>query len=269
MNIKLLAIDMDGTLLDSHKLISEKCVDAVKNAVSQGVRLVLSTGRPLTGIMQYLKQLEINKDDEYAITYNGALVRSILGNDQIVRHVINYDDFLEVEKLSRKLHIHMHVVSNDAVYTFNRNVNFYTINDVFHVNMSLLFRSVEEVDESIEIIKIMYADEPTLLDDTSKEIQNALGSRLNVVRSAPHYYDIMNKNANKGAALKLLAKRLGIKREETMTIGDGENDLQMFENAGVSVAMGNSSDFVKSRAKFVTKTNNEDGVAHAIMDYLN
>lgn len=266
--IKLVAIDIDGTLLNDQREITAEVKEAIRKAKAQGVKIVITTGRPFPGVRDILKELELLDDGDYAITFNGALIVKADDESEFIKTPLSYNDYLDIERLARELKVHVHTVSNDGIYTSNRDISKYSVHEAFIVQMPLYFRTPEEMTEKIEYVKTMYIDEPKLLDKIIPIVEEKWSDRFTLVRSTPFYFEIINKTASKGNAVLALAEKLGIKQEETMAIGDADNDLAMLEVAGISVAMANATENVMAIAKKVTKSNNEHGVAHAINEWV-
>ncbi|MFV0557919.1 MAG: sugar-phosphatase [Enterococcus sp.] len=268
MSIKLIAIDIDGTLLNDQRQLTPTVKSALNQARQQGVKVVLCTGRPIPGIQDLLIELELLGVEDYAITYNGSLVQNTHNGQIISQHGIDYEQYIEIEMMARKLNVHFHASGEDAIYTANRDISPYTVFESSLVNMPVKYRTQEEMN-GITIVKTMMIDEPEILAAANAKLPEAFREKYTVVKSAPYYLEVLNKNANKGIAVKALADYLGIKQEETMAIGDNENDLAMIDYAGISVAMKNALPIVKERADYTTKTtNNEDGVAEAVHKFV-
>ncbi|MBL1230575.1 sugar-phosphatase [Enterococcus sp. BWB1-3] len=269
MTIKLVAIDIDGTLLDSNRNITARVKEAVQKANKQGVFIVLCTGRPLPGVKSLLEELNLYRDNDYVITYNGSLVQATKSKEVISKYTLSYTDFLEIELEARKVGSHLHMSDEQNIYTFNRDIGKYTVHEAYLVDMPLKYRSVEEITPDINVIKMMMIDEPKILDHSISQLPSSLKEKYTTVKSTEFYYEILNKEASKGNALEKLAAHLNIPIEETMAIGDNENDLSMIEKAGIGVAMGNATENVKNAADVHTSSNDEDGVAEVLFKYLN
>lgn len=268
MAIKLIAIDIDGTLVNHQNIITPEVKTSVMKAREKGVRVVLATGRPYIGLLHFLQELELQQQDEYCITYNGAWVQQTDKGDCIAEVSLSFDDYVWTEQLSRKLNVHFQALTGSALYTANKNISRYTVHEVSLTGIPLRYRRVEEMDRSLIFPKVMMVDSPEILDRAILLIPPEAFHKYTIVKSAPFYLEILNKSANKGAGLKILADRLGLSREEVMAIGDQQNDVEMLEFAGIGVAMGNAIDKVKAVSQFVTKTNSENGVAYAIRKFV-
>lgn len=268
MSIKLVAIDIDGTLLDSNRKISERVKKRLTEANEKGTYIVLCTGRPLPGVREQLTELNLFGDNDYVITYNGSLVQATKSKQIISKHTLTYENFLEIEEMSRNVGAHLHTIDEKAIYTANRDIGKYTVHEAFLVDMPLKFRTLEEMSPDLNFIKMMMIDEPAILDKAIAQIPESFKEKYTTVKSTEFYYEILNKNASKGIALNELATHLGISPDETMAIGDNENDLSMIEAAGLGVAMGNATENVKNMANAHTTSNDEDGVAVAIENFV-
>ena len=268
MSIKLIAIDIDGTLLNSAHQISPKVKETIKKANDEGISIVLCTGRPLLGVTEQLKELDLYGENDYVITYNGSLVQATKSKKVISKYTLSYDDFLDIEFMSRKIGTHLHTTDEQALYTANRDISKYSVYESFLVDMPLKYRTIDEMTPDMSIIKMMFIDEPEILDKAIQKIPASFREKYATVKSADFFFEILNKKVSKGNALKRLAAHLGINQSETMAIGDNENDISMIEYAGIGVAMGNATPSVKESADELTTTNDEDGVAIVINKYL-
>nr|SFZ87306.1 Promiscuous sugar phosphatase YidA, haloacid dehalogenase-like phosphatase family [Loigolactobacillus rennini] len=263
--IKIIAIDIDKTLLTSANQLAPATIATIKAAQQQGVKVVLCTGRPMAGVAGFLKQLGLaDLQAEYVITFNGASVATTAG--QLISETgLNYDDYIDLEALSRRLGVYFQIENNQRLYTANRDLSKYTIYEANLVSLQIAYRTPEEMRQ-VTMPKAMLVDEPERLTAAlaQKEIFQPLQQRFNFMHSAPFFLEVTKKGVNKGAALAILAKHLGLTAENVMAIGDQGNDLSMIKYAGTGVAMGNAITAIKEAAQYVTADNDHDGVAKAI-----
>jgi len=265
---KLIAIDMDGTLLNDHHEVTDEVRNALDAARERGVKVVLCTGRPLAGVRRYLKDLRLEDEEDYVIAYNGAIVQNTNTNEVVFGQSLGYEDFRSLHELSRTLDTPMHFFDAEFLYTTNKLISPYTVHEAFITQIPFLHTTAEEVPKDISMPKVMYIDEPERLDRTIAAIPAEINDKYMMVKSAPFYLEILHREVSKGNAVKRLSEKLGIKREEVMTIGDNGNDLSMIQFAGCGVAMENAIPMVKEAADYHTKSNNENGVAHAIRELV-
>lgn len=264
MSIKLIAIDIDGTLLTPELTISERVKETVAKAKANGIKIVLCTGRPLPGANEYLDALELKNEGDYAITYNGALVQDTYTQEVLSHHTLDINDFYAIEEMSRKIGVHYHATTGDAMYTSNKDISYYSVREAMLTRMPLKYRTVSEMDKAISVSKMMMIDDPAVLDEGVKQLPQAFLDTYTVLRSEPFYLEVLHPSASKGKALKSLTELLGLTNDEVMAIGDNENDLDMIAYAGMGVAMGNAVPKVKEQAVYITDTNANDGVATVI-----
>lgn len=267
MSIKLVAVDIDGTLLTNDRKVTPEVFEAVQEAKKQGVKVIIATGRPIPGVQPLLNELNLKEEGDYVITFNGGLVQDTSTGENIITETMTYEDYLDIEFLSRKLDVHMHAITKQGIYTANRNIGKYTVHESSLVNMPIFYRTPEEMGDK-EIIKMMYIDEPEVLDAAIEKIPQEFFDKYTIVKSTPFYLEFMNKKASKGNATKHLAEKMGLTAEQTMAIGDAENDRAMLEAVGNPVVMENGTPELKEIAKYITKSNEESGVAHALREWV-
>ncbi|VFP79532.1 sugar-phosphatase [Candidatus Erwinia haradaeae] len=267
MVIRLIAIDMDGTLLNQRNEVTPRVQKAIKKASNIGIKVILATGRPFIGVKCYLEDLSLKKDDQFCITHNGALIQNAMNGECLSEVLLSFDDYLYFEKLARDLMVHFQAFTKTEMFTSNQDISEYTVHEAWMTGIPLRYRCVNDMDCQLHFPKVMMLDPPELLDQAISRIPYSVLQRYSIMKSSPYYLEILNKQANKGTGVKFIAEKLGIKRDEVMAIGDQENDLAMLEYASISIAMGNSIESVKKIAQFITKTNEEDGVALAIENF--
>ncbi|WP_375068951.1 sugar-phosphatase [Stenotrophomonas lactitubi] len=262
--IELVAIDMDGTLLDPAHKLTPRVKQAIAEARALGVHIVLTSGRPVPGLAPFLQELGIEGDDDYCIACNGGLVQRIGPRETVVEYPLSFDDFVYCEQVAREIGVHFQALDAQRMYTPNQDISIYTVADSHLSRMPLSYRRVADMDPGMSFIKLMMIDEPEVLDAAIARLPAALTERFAVLKSAPFFLEVFDRRAGKGPSLQKLAEHLGIDRANVMAIGDQENDLTMLRYAGTSVAMGNAIDAVKATARFETATNADEGVAKAI-----
>ena len=254
MSIKLIAVDIDGTLLNSQRQVTPEVFQAIQDAKAAGVKVVIATGRPIPGVLPLLEELNLNQDGDYVITFNGGLVQETSTGNELIRETLSYEDYLDIEVLANKLGVHSHAITKDGIYTSNRNIGRYTVHESTLVHMPIYYRTPEEVADK-EFVKAMYIDEPEILDAAIAKLPQEFYDRFTIVKSTPFY-------------LEHLAEKLSLTKEETMAIGDEENDRAMLEVVGSPVVMENGNPEIKKIAKYITKSNDESGVAYAIRKWV-
>ena len=218
-------------------------------------------------MLPLLEELNLNQDGDYVITFNGGLVQETSTGNELIRETLSYEDYLDIEVLANKLGVHSHAITKDGIYTSNRNIGRYTVHESTLVHMPIYYRTPEEVADK-EFVKAMYIDEPEVLDAAIEKIPQEFFDKYTIVKSTPFYLEFMNKKASKGNAIKHLSEKMGLTAEQTMAIGDAENDRAMLEAVGNPVVMENGTPELKEIAKYITKSNEESGVAHALREWV-
>ena len=269
--IKLLAIDMDGTLLNEEKHIDTPQKEAVQKAIEDGIKVVLCTGRPLFGVLPVYGELELEKYnlDEYVILNNGCSLRKTTNWELLDNKEITKEDVIYLDKLRKGYNLDLTVSNDNDYFVVGDKANKYTIEDGKLVYVDIKPISLEEAtSEKHTFFKSMYLGEEEEIQRFKNDNENLLKDKYDAVLSQIHIFEMLPFGTNKAAALKELAEKLGIEREEIMTIGDGNNDVEMLEFAGIGVAMGNGTESAKKAANYVTDTNENHGVAKAIEKYI-
>lgn len=263
---KLIAIDMDGTLLKDNKTISDENIKAVKSASQNGVKVALATGRPIKGIEKYLRQLDLISDSNYAVAFNGAVVENTKNHKVISEILLSPDDIKYIHKLSMTINVNIQIALKESSITPVRNK--YSELDARLNNITLYIDNLENMSEDEHILKAMFMDDDCKLSHGIPKLPNDIYEKYTVVRSEPWILEFMNKSANKGEGVKTLAEKFKIDRSEVICIGDSFNDIHMIKYAGLGVAMGNALPEIKEHSDYITKTNEENGVAHIIDKFI-
>ncbi len=267
MMYKLIALDMDGTLLREDGSISERTKSAIQQARQKGVKVVLASGRPLEGLERYLSELGLTTNEDFALSFNGALIKNVGTREVICSQTITGKDVQDVYAMSQKLGVNTHAFSAE-LGLMTPKVSHYTEHERDINGIDLTVMEYSELAEDHPFVKVMLVDEPEILSPGVEQLPVEYYDRFTVVRSAPFFLEILNKDSNKGNGVAMLADYLGIKQEEVICVGDAGNDVHMLKYAGLGVAMGNAFDEIKELADYVTHSNEEDGVAHVIEKFI-
>lgn len=271
-DIQLVAIDLDGTLLRDDKSLSQENVDAIKEAIEQGVQVVICTGRTLPSIQYLSKQLPQGHGDEYLILQNGAVVHQLPDLNIVHETILTEADrqaIYDVFKEYRSEKVQMVAFDPDKLYLVDdETANPTVVQDAKTLSTDITLAKFEEVLNLETLYKIVVFGGVEFIDDYLEKIPNELYEQVHIVRSLPVAIEFIPKLANKANGLNALIQLLDIKAEDIMTIGDELNDYEMVKMAGLGVAMENGHPEVKRVADELTLTNNENGVAHAIRKFV-
>lgn len=264
----MVAIDMDGTLLNSSNEISERNKIVLKELPKRGVDVVISTGRIFTSALYYSKILGIKTP---IIACNGAYIKSHEDGRILYENPVDYDDLKEVLDCFEEKNMYYHFYDSDTFYAKELKYNalkYYNWNKKQPKEDKIKIKVIDKIEEILEnreldVYKIVTMDkEEYKLEDVRRQL--SINEDIEIVSSWRGSLDIMNKGVSKGNALKELCNLYSIKPEEVVAIGDNENDLSMLKFAGMGVAMGNGEKMVKDFADIITDTNDNDGVAKII-----
>ncbi|MGL4740291.1 MAG: Cof-type HAD-IIB family hydrolase [Sarcina sp.] len=264
---KLVAIDMDGTLLNSEKQISQRNRKAITDAVKAGAMVVIATGRGYVGIESHLKDLGLNVQGQYTLAMNGGAAYDSYTGKAVTSLGLKGKDLHRIYDLSQELNLKIQAYTLDECLAIEDNE--FTEFERVHVGTPVkILESYKDISEDDDIMKVLLMGEPAFIDSKIKLIPEEFSRDYTMVKSLPMCLEIMNKNCNKGIGLKELAHKLGVKQEEVIAIGDEQNDFEMIKFAGLGVAMGNANQIIKDVANYETKTNDEDGVALVIEKFI-
>lgn len=287
---KLVAIDLDGTLLNSFGEVSLNTKNALLKAKENGVEIVLASGRPISSTESLAIELGV---DNYLISGNGAAVLDIKKQELIYDRFLTKEQVMRIAKLCEDNSFFYNVYTEDEVIasSLNYNVLFYHKENVkkieekrTHINVVQNIMEYIEQSGKEKFLKITVCDESQFIFNSImkrlKEIdgidvlETAYMSRKKIkdgtddVDIQYFYTEITNKNVNKWSAIEFLLEKLNIKKEEVISIGDNLNDKEMIENAGLGVVMGNSNPIMKELADEIVADNNSEGVLEAVNRFV-
>lgn len=264
---KLIALDMDGTLLNSDGVISEKNKQAITAARKQGVYVVLASGRPLEGMTWALNELNMTGDNDFVLSYNASLVQRVASKEIVRSQTLKGIDAKNIAAIARDLGVHVHAFSRRQGLITPEH-NYYTDHEAKINGLTITVVDFAELDDNEEIMKVMIIDQPERLATAITHLSPALYQKYTVVQSAPFFLEFMNPNSNKGVGVKALADFLNIDQSEVIAMGDAGNDHHMLTYAGLGVAMGNATAETKAIANYITGTNDDSGVAQVIEKFI-
>ncbi|HEX3031118.1 MAG TPA: Cof-type HAD-IIB family hydrolase [Bacillota bacterium] len=259
---KLIAMDVDDTLLDNQLHISPRVNRLINRLQAEGVVVTLATGRMFRSTLPLAKELGL---DIPLITYQGALVKNCISGEVLLHRPLSKERAIEVIRLGREQGLHINLYLNDQLYYEQVSKAGEAYARLADVPVCLVPDLAEFlVSQEEGPTKMLLIGEEQHLDNLLESTKSYFGGEVHVTKSKPIFLEFTNPTANKGTALAELAQQYGVTREEIMAFGDSYNDLEMLEYAGMGVAMGNARPALKEIADYITKGNDEDGVAEAI-----
>ena len=286
---KLVAIDLDGTMLNSYGMVTENTKQVIKNTINKGTEVIIASGRPIDSIKTIAKEIG---SENYFIAGNGALIYDIKKDEIIYEKFMNKQKVLEIIKICEENSIAYNIYTEKTIIAKGLKYNvlyYYKENLKKEENKKTNITIVEDVYEYIKNLENEKFLKITVCDET-KSVFNSIIRKLRTIEDIDvldvlhmsrkmikqgtedvpieyYYTEISLKDVDKWKAIEYLANKMNISKDEIIAIGDNINDKEMIENAKVGIAMGQSTPVITEIADFVTLNNNEDGVAKALEKY--
>ena len=281
----MVAIDLDGTMLNQYGIITEKTKDVIKKVQEKGVEVIIASGRAITSVKRFSKEINSEK---YFISGNGAITYDIKNNRILYENILKKQKALQIVKICEENSIYYNVYTENGIIAKSLNYNtlyYYKDNltkpdeNRTHINIvENVYDYIESKDE--KILKIMICDEhKSVFNSIVRKLKNVdevevlevshmsrkiIKQGTEEIALEYFYTEVSAKDVDKWNALEELIKIMDVSKEEVITIGDNANDMKMIKNAGLGIAMGESAPYVKDVADEVTLNNDEDGVAVAL-----
>ncbi len=286
---KLVAIDLDGTMLNKYGMVTENTKKTIKDAIQKGKDIMISSGRPIDSIKTIAKEIG---SENYFIAGNGALIYDIKKDKIIYEKFLNLQKVLEIANICENNSISYNIYTEETIIAKQLKYNvlyYYKENLKKEEKEKTNITLVEDIREYIKksqnqkFLKITICDEnKTIFNSVIRKLRNISNIDIldvchisrKVIKQGTedipieyYYTEISLKDVNKWNALEYLINKMDIKKEEVITIGDNINDKEMIENAGLGIAMGQSTPVIKKIANFITDDNDNEGVKKAIEKY--
>lgn len=266
MNYKMIVTDLDDTLLNSDKKISAIDLEAIKEAEKRGIKFVLCSGRPTFAMRDLAKEIEAEKYESYILSFNGSIITDCKTNENIFEASLEKEDLHLMYDLSKKHKTHILTYIDDEIVSE-------TDSEYIDVEVDLTkmpHKKSKSFKECVNknAVKCMLLEEPTYLKEVEKKLKEEYGDKYSIAISKPFFLEVTKLGVNKGIAIKKLAEKLGISLDEVIAVGDSFNDLPMLEVAGLSVAVENAHPEIKNKVDFITKSNNDGGMAYLINKFI-
>jgi Cof subfamily protein (haloacid dehalogenase superfamily) len=261
MKYKAIVLDLDGTLMTSQNTISPRTKEVLINLQKEGIKVILASGRPTHGMMPVVEELALKDYNGYILSYNGgkiiSLKEGVISETSLDIPIIHQ---LYRDSIDHKTGFMSY--GEQTIYTPKRD-------PYIEIESKITRMQIEEnADFHVLVnnrsVKCLMTGEPEYLQTIESVMAEKYQDQLSVYRSMPFFLELMPKGIDKGQRLIELANHLNIDRKEIIACGDGYNDISMIEVAGVGVAMGNGCEAIKKQAKYITATNDNDGIVEVI-----
>lgn len=287
---KIVTVDLDGTLLNSAGEVSDYTKDIIQKSINRGTDVILASGRPINSVESIAYEIG---SKNYLISGNGAIVYDIAKKEVIYDRFLNKEQVLNIVRICEENSIYCNVYTEMEVIakSLNYNVLFYYKENARkeegkRTNINIvpnMYKYIENLSEE-RFLKVTVCDDNRMIFnsiirklklindidvlDVSHMSRKVIKDGTSQIPIEYYYTEITNKNVNKWTAIEFLLNKLHIQREDVIGIGDNVNDKEMIENAGLGVAMGNSSPEMKAIADIVVSDNNSEGVAEVIRKFV-
>jgi len=266
MKYKMIALDIDGTLVSSKHKILPETRDALIAAQEKGLKVVLASGRPTPGMMSLAKELELEKFGGFVLSYNGGRITNMKTGEVIHEVYLTPEEAHEIYDLAKDNNVSIMAYDGRDIITEDHDEYIQIESDI---NMMPL-KTTDDFKKAVvnQTIKTLSTGMPEVIAEVEKRYIETLGDRFSICRSMPFFLEVMPQGVNKAATLGRLLKTLGYTPVDMVACGDGFNDIEMVKYAGFGVAMGNAIDEVKAVADYVTRSNDDNGIVDVIKKFI-
>ena len=262
MNIKLIGIDLDDTLLNDQKQISKKNIEAINKATEMGVKVVFVSGRPLNDtIIEYYSTVGLMKPNQLFCGFNGAAIFDVFSCEKIYSSMLSLNEIKEIFSFCSENDLACYAyIDNHIIYN---KLNEYVLKEYEYNKCSFTKMDFNQIDEAFKAYKINIGEDEKILDEIEPICHKLFDHKYTIVRSQSFYLEFIPIDVDKYHCLEIVSEIYHINKDQIMAIGDSMNDYS-FVRASYSVAMGNSVEKLKQDFKYITDTNNNDGVGKII-----
>lgn len=261
----MLVLDMDDTLLtDDHK-ISDLNKKVLLEAQAKGIYVVLASGRPTSAMTAYAKELELDINDSYMISFNGAIISRVKDGLVFFEQKLTVDQIHDLYDYSVKMKTHIITYLDDEIISETDSEYIEVEKEI----TGMVHRKVSSFKDYVDrpAVKCILLENPAYLKSVEKDLIEAM-PHLTVSMSKPFFLEAAQQGIDKAASLKLLAEKLGIHQSEIIAVGNAGNDLTMIEYAGLGVWVDNVNPELRHKADLIVASNNNDGVAEVVQKYI-
>lgn len=260
---RAIALDLDGTLTNHDKVVTQKTREALLQAEAEGVVIILASGRPTYGIEPVAECLELDKRGGYILSYNGGNIVNAKTGEKLFAQFLP-DEVIPIlyRYAKEKNHALLGYAGNEIITEMPDDPY---VKEESRIN-KMNIRKVENLFEALEPhpTKLLMTGDPADMLKAENELSEILGDRMDIFRSAPFFLELVPKGIDKAKSLLRLLSKINLTPADMIAFGDGYNDLSMLKLAGMGVAMQNAAPEVRAEADYITLSNEEDGVAAAL-----
>ena len=263
---RAIALDLDGTLTNHDKVVTPRTRQALLLAESKGAIIILASGRPTYGIVPVAECLELEKRGGYILSYNGGNIVNAKTGEKLFSQFLPDAVIPILYKYAKEKNHALLGYAGNEIITEMPNDQY--VKEEARIN-KMNIRKVDNLLDALEPhpTKLLMTGDPTDMIKAEEELVEILGEKMDIFRSAPFFLELVPKGIDKAQSLLRLLSKINLTPADLMAFGDGYNDLSMLKLAGVGVAMANAAPEVRADADYVTLSNEEDGVAEALLHF--
>lgn len=264
MKYRLIAIDMDDTLLNTNHQVSKENEEALHTLEDMGIKVVFCSGRPTPSLVKKKNHLK-HPEATYLISFNGAAIHQLDGMVELFSSGLSVKAAHTIVRTARKYNITAQTYKGTLFYTEKHTPEA----DEYSRISGLSYEAVGKLEDFINEgpLKILLNGSHETLVKLKKELEPQ-AMDFNMVFSKPHYLEFLNPKTHKGSALAILGEKLGIKADEMIAMGDSYNDIEMLEYAGLGIAVANARKEVKAAADMILKSDNDNNTLVEVLNYI-
>lgn len=262
MSYKIIFTDLDDTLLNSEKKISQVDKEAIMRAQEAGVKFVLASGRPTFAMKALAEELELAKYGSFILSFNGSIITDCKSNKNLFEASLTKEDLHLMYDFAKENNTDILTYIDDTIISE-------TESEYINVEVDLTkmpHKVVKNFKEAVytSAVKCMLLEEPSYLKEVDTKLKSKYGDSYSIAISKPFFLEVTKLGVDKGVALRKLVDILGLKIEESIAVGDSYNDLPMLKAAGLAACVANANEDIKRVCSFISKSNDEGGMAYLI-----
>lgn len=266
-DIKLLALDLDGTLTNSEKHVSQINREYIRRAQEKGIKVILASGRPVIGIKGVADELDLWGIGGYILAYNGGHIIDCKTGANLVKRTIPMEYVHDICDVIHRFPVYPLSYNVTGVICEN-DTDRYVLMEGYNNSIPIIKVDNLEAQITEPVVKFMVVGAPEQLVHAHRYLSRKFEGKLNVFFSEPYFMEITPLGIEKASALARLSEILGTTAEQMMACGDGLNDIPMLQYAGLAIAMDNAYEETKKVADYIVASNEDDGVAEAIQRFI-
>ena len=267
MDYQILVLDLDGTLTNSKKEITEPTKQALIDIQEKGKKVVLASGRPTPGILPLAKELHLEKYGSYILSFNGARIIDCRSKELLYNRTIPSEVIRPIYEMLKSYDMDLLTYTDTHILSGMKTNQFTELES--RINQMPIVQTDDFLSEiTFPVNKLLGTGNKEIIAKALEMVKSHFHSQLNIYLSEPFFLEIMPQRIDKAHSLQKLLNSIGLTADSMICCGDGYNDLTMIEYAGLGVAMENAQPLVKESADYITKSNDEDGILHVINEFM-